>query len=192
MVGGEKHPSPDAIYYILSSACDFQGQFGSAPPQEPITQPLLPLTSQSTALGTRGVRIQNSQLRQPPSPQEGDEDEAKAGFAEINLLSPEAAQDIREIWAHIAADSEQQGSAESRFPETLRLFLQIGPGSSAGSSIRSLARVRFGRKVVLGPPVQSCTPDQCRSSARMTSGAGARASLAGPKRTLCLLTGGSR
>ena len=87
MVGGEKHPSPDAIYYILSSGCDFQGQLGSAPPQEPLTQHLLPLTSQSTALGIRGVRIQNSQLRQPPSPQKRDEDQAKAGFAEINLLA---------------------------------------------------------------------------------------------------------
>ena len=45
------------------------------------------------------------------------------------------------------------GSAQSRFSETLRLFLQIRPRSSAGSSTPSLARVRFGLKVALRPPV---------------------------------------
>jgi len=86
MVGGEKHPLPNAIYNILSSGCDFQGRFGSVPPQEVITHSFLPLTSQGTALDIRSVRIQNSQLRQPPSPLKGDEDEEKAGFADINLL----------------------------------------------------------------------------------------------------------
>jgi hypothetical protein len=86
MVGGEKHPPPYAIYYIISNGCDFQGQYESVPPQEAITHTLLPLTSQGTALDIRGVRIQNLQLRQPPSPLKGDEDQAKAGFAEINLL----------------------------------------------------------------------------------------------------------
>ncbi len=65
MVGGEKHPPPDAIYYLLSNGRDFQGQFGSASPQEAITYSFLPLTSQGTALDIRGVRIQNSQLRWP-------------------------------------------------------------------------------------------------------------------------------
>jgi hypothetical protein len=86
MVGREKHPSPDAIYYILSNGCDFQGQLGSGSPQEAITHSFPPPTSQSTALPIRGVRIQNSQLRQPPSPLKGDEDQVKVGFAKINLL----------------------------------------------------------------------------------------------------------
>ena len=62
----------------------------------------------------------------------------------------------------------QHTSAESRFSETLRVFLQIRPPSSAGSSTRSIARVRFGPKVALRPAVQSCTLDHCRTSARLT------------------------
>jgi hypothetical protein len=46
MVGGEEHPSPYAIYYILSTNCDLQGQHGAVPPQDTITHTLLPFTSQ--------------------------------------------------------------------------------------------------------------------------------------------------
>jgi hypothetical protein len=55
-----------------------------------------------------------------------------------------------------ASDMHKAGSgSESRFPETLRLLLQIRPRSSAGSSsMSSLVRVRFGLKVALMPPVE--------------------------------------
>jgi hypothetical protein len=60
VVGGERHPSTYAIYYILSNGCDFQGQHGGAPLQDTTTHTLLPLTSQGTALDIRGVISQKS------------------------------------------------------------------------------------------------------------------------------------
>ena len=91
MVGGEKHPSPDAIYYILSNGYDFQGQFGSAPPQEAITHSFLPLTSQGTALDIRGVRIHNCAS---PIPPEGGRGTGKSRLCRNPLMGDESTLDF--------------------------------------------------------------------------------------------------
>jgi hypothetical protein len=73
-----------------------------------------------------------------------------------------------------------------------RFFLQIRPRSLAGSTTRSIARVRLGLKVALRLP-RVILHTRPRSLLGANDPWGRRASpLAGPKRTLCLLTGGRR